>query len=212
GIPVRARCGFAAYFDYSDHWICEYWDAAEERWVSVDPQLDEVQIKTYHLTFDPHDVPQEQFIIAGRAWQMHRFENVNARRFGFRHWRGSNFICGSIVRDLASLNKIELLPWDPPSASEPSKRVPFKDVQRLSNEELSYLDSLAALTLGDNDMFPQVRAAYESNPLLYRTIEALVDDEPDEAEAASDPVHNGLTDASFSNAYVDALLENITET
>ena len=35
GTPARARCGFGAYFGkgrFEDHWVCEYWDAAEERW------------------------------------------------------------------------------------------------------------------------------------------------------------------------------------
>ena len=47
GVPARSRCGFATYFTppgyYDDHWICEYWDSDEERWVKVDPQLDPFQ-------------------------------------------------------------------------------------------------------------------------------------------------------------------------
>jgi hypothetical protein len=45
GIPARARCGFGAYFNppyFEDHWVCEYWNADEERWILVDPQFDEV--------------------------------------------------------------------------------------------------------------------------------------------------------------------------
>lgn len=36
GIPARARCGFGTYFTpglYVDHWICEYWNTSEKRWV-----------------------------------------------------------------------------------------------------------------------------------------------------------------------------------
>ncbi|OZJ01542.1 hypothetical protein BZG36_05619 [Bifiguratus adelaidae] len=42
GIPVRARVGFAAYFVpgyYLDHEVAEVWDAEEQRWRLVDPQL-----------------------------------------------------------------------------------------------------------------------------------------------------------------------------
>ena len=41
--PARARCGFSAYFEpgkYVDHWVCEYWNSGEARWVQVDAQLD----------------------------------------------------------------------------------------------------------------------------------------------------------------------------
>lgn len=39
GIPARARCGFTAYFVpgwYDDHWVAEYWDTSERRWIMVD--------------------------------------------------------------------------------------------------------------------------------------------------------------------------------
>ena len=39
GVPARARCGFGAYFmpdHYEDHWVCEYWHAAHQRWILVD--------------------------------------------------------------------------------------------------------------------------------------------------------------------------------
>ena len=43
GVPARARCGFATYFEperYEDHWICQYWKADEGRWVTDgDPSL-----------------------------------------------------------------------------------------------------------------------------------------------------------------------------
>jgi len=44
---ARSRCGFATYFadpgTCEDHWICEYWDSAQKRWVKVDPQIDPFQ-------------------------------------------------------------------------------------------------------------------------------------------------------------------------
>src|SRR5580698_4883390 len=42
GIPARARCGFGDYFGsgaFEDHWVCEYWNASENRWVLADAQL-----------------------------------------------------------------------------------------------------------------------------------------------------------------------------
>ena len=46
GIAARARCGFATYFGpghYEDHWVCQYWEAGETRWVRADAQLDTLQ-------------------------------------------------------------------------------------------------------------------------------------------------------------------------
>jgi Transglutaminase-like superfamily len=34
GVPARGRCGFGAYLNppnFEDHWVCEYWNAAEAR-------------------------------------------------------------------------------------------------------------------------------------------------------------------------------------
>ena len=46
GVPARARCGFANYFapgKHVDHWVGEYWNAMEGRWVLVDAQIDDRQ-------------------------------------------------------------------------------------------------------------------------------------------------------------------------
>jgi hypothetical protein len=70
GIPARPRCGFRAYFlpnHYEDHWVCEYWNKGEERWVLVDAQLDELQCDVLEITFNTLDVPRDQFIVGGAA-------------------------------------------------------------------------------------------------------------------------------------------------
>ena len=75
GIPARPRCGFGAYFNpgrFEDHWVCEYWNVAQSRWILVDAQMDAIQRKTFKLDFNPVDVPRDRFIIAGDAWQMCR--------------------------------------------------------------------------------------------------------------------------------------------
>ena len=71
GIPARARCGFATYFEagkYGDHWICEYWRADEQRWVMVDAQIDGLQRAVLKLDFDPLYVPPERFWNSCVAW------------------------------------------------------------------------------------------------------------------------------------------------
>ena len=115
GVPARARCGFGAYFwpgHYEDHWVCEYWSAAEGRWVLVDAQLDAFQRETLNTSFDTLDVPRDQFVIAGQAWQMCRQRGADPGAFGIMDMHGLWFILGNLFRDLWSLQKVELLPWD----------------------------------------------------------------------------------------------------
>lgn len=161
GIPARARCGFGAYFtpgQFEDHWACEVWSEAERRWVMVDPQLDALQIETLGVTFDPHDVPADQFIAAGRAWQMCRSGEVDPERFGIFDMHGLWFVWGNLLRDLAALNKMELLPWDCwglMEADDPG-----------SDDNLTVFDRVAELTLGIDDDFGAVRSLYDSDPDL----------------------------------------------
>jgi hypothetical protein len=113
GRPARARCGFATYFEpdrYVDHWVVEYWDGV--RWVRVDAQLDTAQQEVLKLDFDPSDVPAGRFLTGAEAWQLCRSGQADPERFGIFEFWGAWFVRGNVVRDLASLNKMELLPWD----------------------------------------------------------------------------------------------------
>src|SRR5512134_171652 len=85
GIPARPRCGFGTYFipnHYEDHWVCEYWNAAERRWVMVDAQLDELQQNALKIPFNPLDVPRDQFIVGGAAWMLCRSGQADPDQFG----------------------------------------------------------------------------------------------------------------------------------
>jgi transglutaminase superfamily protein len=118
GIPVRARVGFATYFSpgfYTDHEIVEWWDAHQDRWRLVDAELSDRHLATFKIGFDPFDVPRDQFLVGGRAWQLVR-EGADPDRFGLdprmTEPRGFKFVRGHVVQDLAALNKVELLLWD----------------------------------------------------------------------------------------------------
>ncbi len=157
GIPARARCGFAHYFDpqrYIDHWVCEYWNAAQQRWILVDAQLDEFQSKELHIQFDPMDVPRDQFIVGGQAWQLCRSGQADPDAFGIFDLHGLWFVRGDFVRDIAALNKVELLPWDSWGLAE------SRD-EDLTPADLALLDHLAELTRADVPDFEQVRVLYQ---------------------------------------------------
>ncbi len=98
------------------------------------------------------------FVIAGDAWQMCRSGRADPARFGltFINESGLWFIAQNLLRDLASLNRMEMLPWDVwGSMREPE--VP------LSDDDLSLYDQAAALTMGGDAKFPELREIYESD-------------------------------------------------
>ena len=162
GIPARPRCGFGAYFlpnHYEDHWVCEYWNETEERWVLVDAQLDELQQDVLKTTFNTLDVPRDQFIVGGAAWKMCRSGQAHPDQFGIFDMHGMDFVKGDFVRDVAALNKVELLPWD-------CWGMILTDYNTLPPDDLSMLDRLADLTCNDVQDFASVRHLYESDPRL----------------------------------------------
>jgi len=162
GVPARARCGFATYFlpgCYEDHWVCEYWKSSEQRWVMVDAQLDQFQRQVLGIQFDPLDVPADSFLPAGKAWLLCRAGQADPQKFGIFDMRGLWFIRGDLVRDVAALNKMELLPWDIWGLIE-------REEQDVSPEDMALLDQVAALTVADNSAFPALRALYENDARL----------------------------------------------
>jgi len=88
------------------------WREDERRWVLVDAQLDAFQREAMAISFDPLDVPRDQFVVAGQAWHMCRNGAANPDDFGIFQWHGWAFIRGNVVRDVLALNKVEILPWD----------------------------------------------------------------------------------------------------
>ena len=155
GRPARARCGFATYFlpeHYEDHWVTEYWSQEQGRWVLVDAQLDAFQSDALRIGFDPLDVPRDQFLVAGQAWQMCRSGAADPEQFGIFDMHGLGFVRGNLVRDIAALNKMELLPWDCWGV--------ILSEQIDNPDDLGLLDQVAALTAGAAPDLEAVQAAY----------------------------------------------------
>ena len=122
-LPRGARRGFATYFDpgkHLDHWVVEYWHATEARWVRVDSEM-----LGFPFARNPEDLEPGEFLTGGEAWQLCRTTDVDPASFGVQGapdaW-GIAEIRGNAIRDLAALNKIEMLPWDEWGRMEASYR------------------------------------------------------------------------------------------
>lgn len=164
GLPARVRGGFGAYFkpgSFEDHVLCEVWDAGERRWVLADPQFDEVFRERLGIGHDHLDVPRDQFIVAADAWRRCRSGEADPSRFGigFAGLYGLWFVGGSLVRDVAALNKVELLPWDAWGAQP-------RPGEALGEDQLAFFDELAALASAPDASFDALRERYETDDRL----------------------------------------------
>lgn len=156
GIPARTRVGFGTYFTegrFEDHWVCEYWQDVDRRWVLVDPQLDEVQIEALGIDFDPLELPPGKFITGGQAWIQVRNNAADPYLFGIFNLSGFNFIKGNMIRDFLALNKIETLPWD-------NFGLIADKFQDMKPTEKRLTDKLAKISTGTDQDFVLLRAVY----------------------------------------------------
>ena len=175
GTPARARCGFGAYFQankHLDHWVAEYWNEEQKRWVMVDAQIDERQRQQFGITIDTLDVKRDEFVIAGDAWQLCRAGKKGPMTFGILDMWGSWFIASNLIRDVAALNNREMLPWDVWGAMA-------QDKDKL---DTAFLDRLAVLTHDPDGHFDELREVYlDPRIAVPRTVFNAVHNRPEAA-------------------------------
>lgn len=150
GIPARARCGFATYFEpgkYIDHWVLEYWNEVEQRWVMVDPQLDELQRRTLRISLDPLDVGEEHFLTGPKAWLTCRRGQADPDLFGIYQWWGYVYLSCNLILDVNALLKMPMQPWD---GWRGYKTLP---IDEWTEKDFAVMDELAALALAVDENF-----------------------------------------------------------
>lgn len=163
GIPARARAGFAGYFTdgfFDDHWVVEVWDD-DHGWHLVDAQVASAPKGTYtDADVDPLDVPRDAFLVGGQAWRECRAGSRDLDRIGTSAagLTGMWEVQGNVVRDLASLNRVETLPWD-------SWGLIPVHFDRLGSTDIDLLDQVAAVSAAAGPL-RQVTDTYRGDPRL----------------------------------------------
>jgi hypothetical protein len=153
GIPARPRCGFASYLSdgvLTDHWICEFWDHEQGRWVMEDADKER------------HDVPVAEFLTGSRAWQLCRQTPSLAEQLGYSaKQRGAWVARANLIRDVASLNGFPSVSGDIWGLGQ----IAEADV---TPADLETLDSLAGLVACASDApgLDALRTMYEATPGL----------------------------------------------
>jgi hypothetical protein len=163
GAPARARAGFAGYFTdgfFDDHWVVEVWDD-DRGWHLVDAQVASAPKGTYtDADVDPLNVPRDAFLVGGQAWQECRAGSRDVDRIGTSAagLTGMWEVQGNVVRDLASLNRVETLPWDEWGL------IPVH-FDQLEPADIDLLDQIAAISAAGGPL-RQAADAYRSDPRL----------------------------------------------
>jgi Transglutaminase-like superfamily len=100
GTPARARCGFASYFvpgQWIDHWVVEWWDA--NGWRLHDPQIGR------------DGLGEDDFRDGVTAWSSVRADPGQAGSYGNGELWGWDELRGTLINDVAALNKVEISGW-----------------------------------------------------------------------------------------------------
>lgn len=98
---------------------------------------------SYGISFDPLDMPAGQFVTGCDAWKLCRSGTANPDDFGIFEMHGLSFVRGDLIRDIASFNKTELLPWD-------CWGLMMKEDKDLSEKDYALLDKAAGLVMTEN--------------------------------------------------------------
>ena len=158
GIPARVRAGFAGYFQpntWMDHWIIEYRQPDDERWVRVDPQLDDDWLDEHHPGATSEGLAQSMYLSGGETWRRCRRGELDPDRcnMGGVNW-GIGEVRGGVLFDLAALNQHEMLPWD----TWGRMKAAYRSETDAAYDEL--LDSISAATAADD--LDAIREMYDS--------------------------------------------------
>ena len=136
----------------------------------VDAQLDAVQCATLKIDFNPLDMPRGRFVTGGEAWLHIRNHQADPAQFGIFDLHGVDFVKGNLLRDLASLNKVETLPWDGWGWGNVW-------AEKMSADQFAVLDRAALLCVQADLAFDELRALYAAEDGLRVPAEAALIDQ-----------------------------------
>ena len=161
-IPCRSRAGFFQYWpnssDTCDHWINEYWNEQENRWIAFDAdgfyQFEE------KLGFSQYDIPRDKFAWAAEVWLKIRQGKVQGNYYKYADNKGTNGLSATVRQlfyDFHSLMNNEISYNCLPSFVYNNERF-----IKLTESDLQELDTLATLLLDPDHNFKELKALWEN--------------------------------------------------
>lgn len=145
GIPTRVRAGNASYFPSdtsekvsTDHWINQYWNKEEKRWVTIDVDGS----LSFVGSFDPYDISEGVFDFPATSWldvrKNQKDPNSFVNAFGDR---GLKVVAWLLFYDFHCLMNDEIIYLHMPEYGT------YDKFPNLTEKELAEIDELAELML-----------------------------------------------------------------
>lgn len=166
GFSARVRSGFARYVcigneEAGDHWITEYYNNENKKWILVDADMcyDNETLIEYGVDFDLLDIPRNRFIFGAEAYLGLRNKRIINNEI---YYASSPKIYGikaalhGLFYDFHSLMNNEIIFLQLP------KYIMDKNLE-LSEEEYLELDELAKLMLNPDEKFDKLVNIWNTN-------------------------------------------------
>lgn len=161
GIPCRSRAGFMDFGNagdnYMEHWVNEYWNSEEKRWVLVD--TDGYYEYENRFGYSQFDLPRRKFVTASEAWLGLRKHTLNKTLdvFSPNLLQG---VCEYLIMDFHALMNNEIFYSYQPMYLRDG-------VQTLSESKLCELDYLARLLLEPDENIDEIEYLWNNNADLF---------------------------------------------
>ena len=157
GIPTRVRSGFAGYWPWakksSDHWVNQYWDRKENRWIAID-----VDGSFHNVGFDMYDIPEGKFDYSADAWLNVRQGKIDGNHFlNADGTPGLMAIGWELFYDFHCLMNNEVIYLHHPKIVMPGV------FEKLSENELRKIDELAKLLQNPDENFDKLQKIWKTD-------------------------------------------------
>lgn len=161
GIPCRSRAGFMDFGDagerFLEHWVNEYWDFNENRWVLAD--VDGYYEYEQRFGYSQFDLPRRKFVTAQEAWLYLRRNTLDKKLdvFSPNLLEG---VCEYLFMDFHALMNNEIFYSYQPLYLRGG-------IQGLSESELDELDYLAELLADPDKNMEKIEELYMTDEKLF---------------------------------------------
>ena len=156
GIPCRSRSGFAPYFKTGfslDHWINQYWDKRQERWIAFDADF----FEDNNLGFNQYDIPTTQYDWAAYTWLAIREGKIDGDTFLYAGGEKSlKAVIRAVFYDFHSLMNNEI-------SYEFQPTYIANKFDKLSEDDFKEVDALARLMSNNDENFDTLLEIWNTN-------------------------------------------------
>ena len=161
GIPCRSRAGFMDFGDagesFLEHWVNEYWDFNENRWVLAD--VDGYYEYEQRFDYSQFDLPRRKFVTAPEAWLYLRRNTLDKKLDVFSSDLLEG-VCEYLFMDFHALMNNEIFYSYQPLYLRGG-------IQGLSESELDELDYLAELLTDPDKNMEKIEELYMTDEKLF---------------------------------------------